>query len=68
MSGATSAIYNSIFRSNATMLGAVFVSAFGIQMAFDTGSSKVWDTVNRGRQWKDIKQKYITKPEEDEEE
>lgn len=53
-----------------------------VNRAFDTGSDKVWDAMNRGvgactltalahadhiqRQWKDIKQRYMEKAEEDE--
>ncbi|KAF1835039.1 hypothetical protein BDW02DRAFT_496887 [Decorospora gaudefroyi] len=49
------------------MLFTVFGAAFGLQLAFDNGSTKLWDTVNRGRQWKDIKQRYMEAAEEDEE-
>ncbi|KAF2204947.1 hypothetical protein GQ43DRAFT_363476, partial [Delitschia confertaspora ATCC 74209] len=52
---------------NTAMLATVFVSAFGMQLAFDAGSDKIWDSVNRGRQWKDIKYQYVQKPEEEEE-
>ncbi|CAG8252031.1 unnamed protein product [Penicillium salamii] len=35
--------------------------------AFDIGSNKVWDSWNQGRQWKDIKHRYLVKEEEDDE-
>jgi len=35
-------------------------------MAFDTASNKVWDNINKGRQWKDIKSKYVQAAEEEE--
>lgn len=47
------------------MLGTVFVSAFAIQMAFDSGSEKIWDVINKGRQWKDIKHRYVQAAEEE---
>ncbi|KAK4204050.1 cytochrome b-c1 complex subunit 9 [Triangularia verruculosa] len=53
-----SAIYNAIFRNNYTMLGAVFAGAFAFNMGYDTTMNKVWDHLNRGRQWKDIRHKY----------
>ncbi|PSN64237.1 ubiquinol-cytochrome C reductase [Corynespora cassiicola Philippines] len=57
----------SIFlRRNTTMLGTVFAAAFGLQLAFDTGSDKIWDSVNKGRQWKDIKHRYVEKADDDE--
>ncbi|KAF2147431.1 uncharacterized protein K452DRAFT_282435 [Aplosporella prunicola CBS 121167] len=68
MSGIASGLYNSLFRRNTTMLGAVFLSAFGMQLAFDTGSERVWDSINKGRQWKDIKARYVQASEEDDDE
>ncbi|KAL6166787.1 qcr9 subunit 9 of the ubiquinol cytochrome-c reductase complex [Exserohilum turcicum] len=41
-------VYNAVLRSNTTMLFAVFGSAFGLQLAFDTTSDKIWDNINRG--------------------
>ncbi|KAF2807776.1 ubiquinol-cytochrome C reductase [Mytilinidion resinicola] len=66
MAGISSGLYNAFFRRNTAMLGAVFFSAFVIEIGFDTGSTKVWDALNRGRQWKDIKQKYMEAAEEEE--
>ncbi|KAF2195265.1 ubiquinol-cytochrome C reductase, partial [Zopfia rhizophila CBS 207.26] len=58
--------HRSIFiRRNTAMLATVFVSAFGLQLAFDTGSDKIWDSINKGRQWKDIKHRYVEQPEEE---
>ncbi|KAK4647517.1 Cytochrome b-c1 complex subunit 9, mitochondrial [Podospora bellae-mahoneyi] len=51
--------YLAIFRNNATMLGAVFAGAFAFNMGYDTVMNKVWDHHNRGRQWKDIRHKYV---------
>ncbi|KAF2273956.1 ubiquinol-cytochrome C reductase [Westerdykella ornata] len=55
------------FRSNRAMLATVFVSAFGMQLAFDQGADRIWDSINRGRQWKDIKHRYVQKADEEEE-
>ncbi|CAA9957033.1 hypothetical protein PTNB73_04082 [Pyrenophora teres f. teres] len=57
---------SAVLRSNTTMLFTVFGAAFGMQLAFDTGSDKIWDNLNRGRQWKDIKQRYMEAAEDDE--
>ncbi|KAH8727942.1 cytochrome b-c1 complex subunit 9 [Phaeosphaeriaceae sp. PMI808] len=65
MSGMANSIYNAVLRSNTTMLFAVFGTAFGVQLAFDTGSERIWNGINKGRQWKDIKQRYMEKAEED---
>ncbi|KAH6853383.1 cytochrome b-c1 complex subunit 9 [Chaetomium sp. MPI-CAGE-AT-0009] len=53
------AIYNTLFRRNWTMLGVVFASAFAFELGYDNVMNKVWDNNNRGRQWKDIRHKYI---------
>ncbi|KEF63836.1 ubiquinol-cytochrome c reductase subunit 9 [Exophiala aquamarina CBS 119918] len=58
--------HSAIFRKNAAFLTTVFVGAFAFEMAFDTATDAVWDRINRGRQWKDIKHKFMAPPEEDE--
>ncbi|EAS35754.3 ubiquinol-cytochrome c reductase subunit 9 [Coccidioides immitis RS] len=64
MAGISSAIYNTLIRRNAVFLSTIFVGAFAFEIAFDTVSNRVWDTINKGRQWKDIKHRYINKEEE----
>ncbi|EGE05545.1 cytochrome b-c1 complex subunit 9 [Trichophyton mentagrophytes] len=64
MAGIATSIYNTFIRRNGMMLSTIFVGAFGFEMAFDTVSTKVWDCINSGRQWKDIKHRYINKEEE----
>ncbi|KAK4251228.1 cytochrome b-c1 complex subunit 9 [Corynascus novoguineensis] len=54
-----SALYNALFRRNVTMLGVVFASAFAFELGFNNLMNKIWDNHNRGRQWKDIRHKYI---------
>jgi len=36
----------------------IFASAFAFEMAFDTATDRWWDRVNKGKQWKDIKDRY----------
>ncbi|RYP55027.1 hypothetical protein DL768_000343 [Monosporascus sp. mg162] len=48
-----------LFRRNFQMLGVVFVSAFAFEMAYDSTMNKIWDNLNKGRQWKDIRHKYV---------
>ncbi|SPN97130.1 uncharacterized protein DNG_00646 [Cephalotrichum gorgonifer] len=47
------------------MLGAVFGAAFAWEIGFNRGMDAVWDHWNKGRQWKDIRHKYVTEEEED---
>ncbi|KAI5815251.1 cytochrome b-c1 complex subunit 9 [Pyronema omphalodes] len=56
-------IYNAVFRRNYVFVGAVFTSAFAFEMFFDTTADKVWDNMNKGRQWKDIRHRYVTDEE-----
>ncbi|KAI1279134.1 cytochrome b-c1 complex subunit 9 [Xylaria sp. FL0933] len=51
--------YSTLFRRNYQMLGVVFASAFAFEMAYDTGMNKLWDSLNKGRQWKDIRHRYV---------
>ncbi|KAK4220220.1 Ubiquinol-cytochrome C reductase, UQCRX/QCR9 like domain containing protein [Rhypophila sp. PSN 637] len=59
-------LYNALFKKNYVMLGVVFAGAFGWEMFYDTTMNKVWDYNNRGRQWKDIRHKYVEASEDDE--
>ncbi|KAF7547256.1 hypothetical protein G7046_g9059 [Stylonectria norvegica] len=50
---------NALFRSNYTMLAAIFSAGFAWEMGFNSGMNKIWDNYNKGRQWKDIRHKYV---------
>ncbi|KAI0175670.1 ubiquinol-cytochrome C reductase [Hypoxylon sp. FL1284] len=52
-------LHSALFRRNWQMLGAVFGGAFAFEMAYDTGMNKLWDSINKGRQWKDIRSRYV---------
>ncbi|KAI1142719.1 ubiquinol-cytochrome C reductase [Hypoxylon sp. FL0543] len=56
---ASRSLYNTFFRRNWQMLGVVFVSAFAFELTYDSGMNKLWDSLNRGRQWKDIRSRYV---------
>ncbi|KIW14447.1 hypothetical protein PV08_07231 [Exophiala spinifera] len=63
----SSGLFNGIFRRNAVFLTSVFAGAFAFELAFEAGTNTLWDSWNKGRQWKDIKHKYITADEDDDE-
>ncbi|TQW07077.1 ubiquinol-cytochrome C reductase, UQCRX/QCR9 like domain-containing protein [Cordyceps javanica] len=48
------------------MLAAVFTAGFAFEIGFNQTMNKVWDNNNRGRQWKDIRHKYVEEAEDDE--
>ncbi|KAI1101118.1 ubiquinol-cytochrome C reductase [Jackrogersella minutella] len=56
---ATRSFYNALFRRNWQMLGAVFTGAFAFELLYDSGMNRLWDNINRGRQWKDIRSRYV---------
>ncbi|EAU84558.1 hypothetical protein CC1G_00077 [Coprinopsis cinerea okayama7 len=53
------ALYNTIFKRNSVFVSTVFVGAFAFGIGFDTGVSKFFDYWNKGKQWKDIRHKYV---------
>ncbi|OQE23090.1 hypothetical protein PENSTE_c009G03513 [Penicillium steckii] len=57
--------FRSIIRKNAVFLTTIFAGAFAFELSFDTFSNKVWDSWNAGRQWKDIKPRYLVQAEEE---
>ncbi|PGH33384.1 ubiquinol-cytochrome c reductase subunit 9 [[Emmonsia] crescens] len=59
-------LHPSLFRRNTAFLTSMFVGAFAFEMAFDSVSDRIFDSLNRGRQWKDIRHQYIQKAEEEE--
>ncbi|KAF9933894.1 hypothetical protein FBU30_004062 [Linnemannia zychae] len=52
--------YNTIVKRNSIFLTTIFVTAFATEMVFDSVSDRIWDNLNKGRQWKDIAAKYTT--------
>ncbi|MCJ1273387.1 qcr9 subunit 9 of the ubiquinol cytochrome-c reductase complex [Puttea exsequens] len=56
---------SAIFRRNQVFLVAVFGGAFIFEIGFDKGLTKWWDWNNKGRQWKDIRHKYVQNEEDE---
>ncbi|KAI7907925.1 cytochrome b-c1 complex subunit 9 [Cokeromyces recurvatus] len=59
-SGFTRTIYNTFFKRNSMFITTIFVGAIAFEVGFDSITSKVWDNVNKGKQWKDIKDNYTS--------
>ncbi|CAG8580459.1 11786_t:CDS:2 [Funneliformis mosseae] len=51
-------VYRTIFRRNSVFMVGIFATAFAFEMAFDTATDRWWDRMNKGKQWKDIKDRY----------
>ncbi|ORY27460.1 putative QCR9-ubiquinol--cytochrome-c reductase subunit 9 [Naematelia encephala] len=58
-----SPIYSTIFKRNSVFVPTVFLAAFSFSIGFDMVTSAWWDSHNRGKQWKDIRSKYIEQEE-----
>ncbi|KAI8914644.1 cytochrome b-c1 complex subunit 9 [Gorgonomyces haynaldii] len=52
-------IYNTFYRRASSYVGTIFVGAFLFEIAFDGLSDRLFDQANKGKQWKDIRDKYI---------
>ncbi|KAI0676950.1 ubiquinol-cytochrome C reductase UQCRX/QCR9-like protein [Trametes maxima] len=53
------AFYNTLVRRNSVYVPTIFAGAFAFSIGFDLGVTQFWDTWNKGKQWKDIRAKYV---------
>ncbi|KAI0723027.1 ubiquinol-cytochrome C reductase [Earliella scabrosa] len=51
--------YNTIVKRNSVFVPTIFAGAFAFSIGFDVGVTKFWDTWNKGKQWQDIRHKYV---------
>ncbi|KAG8998523.1 hypothetical protein FRB94_006868 [Tulasnella sp. JGI-2019a] len=59
MSQLTTGFYNLLVRRNSVYVPAIFMGAFAFGISFDLATNSLWDTWNKGKQWKDIRSKYV---------
>ncbi|KAG6829324.1 qcr9 subunit 9 of the ubiquinol cytochrome-c reductase complex [Tricholoma furcatifolium] len=52
-------IYNTIFKRNSVYVTTIFAGAFAFGIGFDMGVTRFYDSWNKGKQWKDIRDKYV---------
>ncbi|KAJ7117367.1 ubiquinol-cytochrome C reductase [Mycena crocata] len=57
-------LYNAVFRRNSIFAGTIFAGAFVFGIGFDQGVTAFHDYWNKGKQWKDIRHKYVEAAEE----
>jgi len=67
MSFATS-LYNSVFRRNSVFVGTIFITAFFADIGFNNAVDSYFDKVNAGKQWKDIRGKYVQAGDDEDDE
>ncbi|CAN7987493.1 unnamed protein product [Ixodes pacificus] len=58
MSGFLTTLYHSVFRRSSTFALAVIGGAFLFERTADATADALFDYLNRGKQWKDIKKNY----------
>ncbi|CBQ71407.1 probable QCR9-ubiquinol--cytochrome-c reductase subunit 9 [Sporisorium reilianum SRZ2] len=56
-------IYNTVFKRNSVYVGTIFFGAFAFGIGFDLATTAWWDAHNKGKQWKDIRGKYLENSE-----
>ncbi|XP_066255839.1 cytochrome b-c1 complex subunit 9 [Euwallacea similis] len=53
-----STIYNSIFKRSSTFALTLVGAAFIFERGFDLTCDGIFDNINKGKSWKDIKNNY----------
>ena len=65
MSTLSAKLYNLVFRKTSTYVLGVCVGVFFYERTIDFGADYLFDTINKGKQWKDIQHLYGVKKEEE---
>lgn len=58
-------IYNIFFKKSSTYFLTLVAGAFLFERFADGFSDRVFDSINKGKQWKDIQNNYIKQAEEE---
>ncbi|KAG2370093.1 ubiquinol-cytochrome C reductase UQCRX/QCR9-like protein [Suillus spraguei] len=53
------AFYNTFVKRNSVFVSSIFAGAFAFNVGFDVAVTSFWDRWNQGKQWKDIRSRYI---------
>ncbi|XP_022907132.1 cytochrome b-c1 complex subunit 9 [Onthophagus taurus] len=53
-----STLYNSIFKRTSTLVAVAVVGAFFFERTLDLGAESIFNSINKGKLWKDIKDNY----------
>ncbi|VVT57254.1 uncharacterized protein SAPINGB_P005611 [Magnusiomyces paraingens] len=59
-------VYNTFFRRNSIFVGTVFGAAFFFDVGYSKAVDAYFDKINAGKQWKDIRHKYVEEEGDDE--
>ncbi|XP_043487513.1 cytochrome b-c1 complex subunit 9 [Polistes fuscatus] len=58
MSGIRTTLYNLFLKRSSTYAITIIGGTFIFERAFDLVSNKMFEAINKGKLWKDIKHKY----------
>jgi len=56
----SNAFYNTFVKRNSIYVTGIFAASFAFAVGFDSGVTAFWDHWNHGKQWKDIREKYVS--------
>ncbi|KAM6901981.1 cytochrome b-c1 complex subunit 9 [Lycodopsis pacificus] len=56
-------VYNLLFRRTSTFAITIMVGAVFFERVFDQGGDAIFESMNRGKLWKDIQHRYEIKEE-----
>jgi ubiquinol-cytochrome c reductase subunit 9 len=59
-------VYNLLFKKSSTYIATLFAGVFLFEGLTEQGSDSLFNRVNRGKQWADIKNSYVKRDEEQE--
>jgi len=48
-----------LYKRNSVFLATIFFGAFGFSVAYTQVTTKWWEYHNKGKLWKDIRDKYV---------
>ncbi|KAI0347475.1 ubiquinol-cytochrome C reductase UQCRX/QCR9-like protein [Trametopsis cervina] len=57
--GLANTFYNTLVKRNSVFVSSIFAASFAFGVGFDIGVTTIWDKWNQGKQWKDIRSKYV---------
>ncbi|XP_015607795.1 cytochrome b-c1 complex subunit 9 [Cephus cinctus] len=56
--GVSTLLYNAVFKRTSTFAVAILASAFFFERGLDVACDSIFENINKGKLWKDIKHKY----------
>ena len=54
-------LYTIFMKRNSAFVATIFAGAFVAEIGFDGVSDGLWNRINQGKQWADIRDKYLEK-------